>query len=379
MIKVAFIGTVSKEWMGGLNYFKNLLFALSTLKNEDIEVFVFVGKNTDADIKNIFRKFATIIEESIFDRRSFDWFLWRLENKFLKTNFILENILKKHNIHLLSHSDEVNFKLIKTINWIPDFQHLHLPDMFSSKVVNYRNKYITNLIKKSDKIILSSYDAFADFKTFAPDYLEKVEILQFVSQPEVKYFDLTQEEEIIIRKKYNIKENFFYIPNQFWKHKNHMLVFEAVKALVEKEINICIVCTGFLEDYRNKNYIEEIRFFIQKNNLENNIKLLGLVDYSEVFSLIKFSKAVINPSLFEGWSSTVEECKSVKKNMILSDLAVHKEQYPEATFFQRYNLESLCNILINYEVNEINEIESLKFRTEKFAQKYVTVVKALYD
>lgn len=97
------------------------------------------------------------------------------------------------------------------------------------------------------------------------------------------------------------------MPNQFWKHKNHMLVFKAINELKKENVEICLVCTGHLDDYRNKNYILEIK----NNNLEKNIKLLGLV-----FALIKFSKAVINPSLFEGWSSTVEECKSVGKNMI---------------------------------------------------------------
>jgi hypothetical protein len=84
--------------------------------------------------------------------------------------------------------------------------------------------------------------------------------------------------------------------------------------------DICLVCTGYMNDRRNKTYINEIKEFIQINKLHKYIRLLGLVDYEDVFALIKFSEAVINPSLFEGWSSTVEECKSVKKHMILSDL-----------------------------------------------------------
>ena len=44
MIRVGFIGTLSKEWMGGLNYFKNLFFALDTYAGKDIKLIVFVGK-----------------------------------------------------------------------------------------------------------------------------------------------------------------------------------------------------------------------------------------------------------------------------------------------------------------------------------------------
>lgn len=196
------------------------------------------------------------------------------------------------------------------------------------------------------------------------------------SQPNSRYFELNENDKNNVLKKYDIKDEFFYMPNQFWKHKNHMTVFKAVNELKKDGIQICVVCTGHLADYRNKTYIDEIKNFIKINNLEKNIKLLGLVEYEDVFTLIKFSKAVINPSLFEGWSSTVEECKSVEKNMILSDLDVHKEQYPNATFFERNSVESLKNILKNYKKENIDSnIESLEIRTKKFADTYVSICK----
>ena len=122
------------------------------------------------------------------------------------------------------------------------------------------------------------------------------------------------------------------------------------------------------------------QLFIKNNNLYNNIRLLGLIDYEEVFSLIKFSKAVINPSLFEGWSSTVEECKSVGKNMILSDLDVHIEQYPSATFFERNSIKSLKFTLLNYDNSNLsNDIESIEKRTEIFSNKYLNIIKEVLN
>ena len=376
MIKVGFIGAVSKEWMGGLNYFNNLLFAIDSLNNKELQIFVFVGKKTDEDIKNMFRKYATVIEDRIFDRKSLKWFLMKLEQKIFKTNFLLENILKKYDIQVLSHTSITKFKNIKTINWIPDFQHIHLPQMFSKKEIENRDKSFIQIIKESDVVVLSSFDALKDLRKFSSEYQNKARVLQFVSQPNSRYFELNENNKNNVLKKYDIKDDFFYMPNQFWKHKNHMRVFTAINELKKDGIQICIVCTGHLADYRNKTYIDEIKNFIKINNLEKNIKLLGLVEYEDVFALIKFSKAVINPSLFEGWSSTVEECKSVEKNMILSDLDVHKEQYPNATFFERNSVESLKNILKNYKKENIDSnIESLEIRTKKFADTYVSICK----
>ena len=375
MIKVGFIGSVSKEWMGGLNYFKNLLFAINSIEKKELEVFVFVGKKIDIKTKRIFQEYANVIEDSMFDRKSIKWFLSKIEQKIFKTNILLENILKKHSIQILSHAAITNLKTIKTINWIPDFQHIHLPQMFSEKEIQNRNNNFLKLIRDSDLIVLSSFDALKDMKKFAPNYEYKARVLQFVSQPNSRYFELDEHDKSLLLQKYEIKDDFFYIPNQFWKHKNHMMIFEAIHELKKDGVEINIVCTGYLGDYRNKTYIDDIRKVLKLNNLEDNIKLLGLVDYEDVFALIKFSKAVINPSLFEGWSSTVEECKSVGKNMILSDLDVHKEQYPNAIFFKRDSIKSLKEVLKSYKIENESNVEPLEARTKKFANIYSSICK----
>ena len=375
MIKVGFIGSVSKEWIGGLNYFKNLLFAINSIEEKELEVFVFVGKKIDIKTKRMFQEYATVIEDSMFDRKSIKWFLSKIEQKIFKTNILLENILKKHSIQILSHAAITNLKTIKTINWIPDFQHIHLPQMFSEKEIQNRNNNFLKLIRDSDLIVFSSFDALKDMKKFAPNYEDKARVLQFVSQPNSRYFELDEHDKSLLLQKYKIKDDFFYIPNQFWKHKNHMMIFEAINELKKDGVEINIVCTGYLGDYRNKTYIDDIRKVVKLNNLEDNIKLLGLVDYEDVFALIKFSKAVINPSLFEGWSSTVEECKSVGKNMILSDLDVHKEQYPNAVFFKRDSIESLKEVLKFYKIENESNVEPLEARTKKFANIYSSICK----
>jgi len=379
MIRVGFIGAVSKEWMGGVNYFKNLLFAISILDNKEIEPIVFVPTKLDNDIKAMFREYAQVIEHPMFDRKNILWFFWKVFKKLFNTNFLLDRLLKKYKIEVLSHSDIINLKACKTINWIPDFQHLYLPHMFEATEVKRRDNHFLDLAKYSDAIVLSSYDALKDFNQFAPQYSHKANVLQFVSQPDKRYFKLNSEDEKNLRDKYNILTKFFYIPNQFWKHKNHMIVFEAVRLLKDQGIHITIVCTGYLHDYRNKEYIKILMDFISEYHLNEHIKILGLVDYSDVFTLIKFSQAVINPSLFEGWSSTVEECKSVEKIMILSDLNVHKEQYPNALFFERNNASALANILESLNSLNINDsvlIDTVK-QTKLFAQTYQTIIKGI--
>jgi glycosyltransferase involved in cell wall biosynthesis len=45
------------------------------------------------------------------------------------------------------------------------------------------------------------------------------------------------------------------------------------------------------------------------------------------------SIAVLQPSLFEGWSTVVEDARVVGRPVILSDIAVHREQNPPGARF----------------------------------------------
>ena len=60
--------------------------------------------------------------------------------------------------------------------------------------------------------------------------------------------------------------------------------------------------------------------------MKANFRYLGMIPLDHVYALLRASVALINPSRFEGWSTTVEEAKSFGVPMILSDIDVHREQ-----------------------------------------------------
>jgi glycosyltransferase involved in cell wall biosynthesis len=115
--------------------------------------------------------------------------------------------------------------------------------------------------------------------------------------------------------------------------------------------------------------------------LNNYFNLLGFVPYKHVVSLLFHSNILINPSLFEGWSTTVEEGKILDKKMILSNLNVHKEQAPmKATFFNPNNAEDLAKKIIKlHNIKDNNlKISTLKKKYKKdrtyFANQFLTIV-----
>jgi hypothetical protein len=110
---------------------------------------------------------------------------------------------------------------------------------------------------------------------------------------------------------------------------------------------VTVVCTGSSSDLRNDKYFSGLMDRVQRAGLESRFRVLGQVEYSDVVALMHHATAVLNPSLFEGWSTTVEEAKAQGKLMILSSLPVHVEQAQEhrAKFFPPEDAGALAKLL----------------------------------
>jgi glycosyltransferase involved in cell wall biosynthesis len=105
-----------------------------------------------------------------------------------------------------------------------------------------------------------------------------------------------------VQKDYSLPDRFFLISNQFWTHKNHLVVFEALKILRERSVFPVVVCTGSLYDFRQPDYSNTILQAIHKLGVARQVNLLGLIPRPDQIQLLRRSLAVIQPSLFEGWN-----------------------------------------------------------------------------
>ena len=395
MIKVAFWYDRPKEYTGGLNYMRNLLFALAQIENKKIHPYIFFGRRVESEIVRSFEGLATVVQTSVLDRKSLAWYLHKILLRLFNSCLMVHLVIKRYGISIISHAEHINggSRLFKVISWIPDFQYLHLPDLFPGLNILEETNRMRKIAVDSDALILSSYAALEDYYRIAnSESGARVTVLQFVSQPSYVFqAAIEPPTRGKIEARYGFKGNFFFLPNQFWRHKNHAIVFAAVKALKERGIEVLLLCTGNLRDYRMKDtsYIDGLYKYIDDNNLGQNIKILGAIDYIDVLFLMRNSVAIINPSRFEGWSSTVEEAKSMGKRLILSNIPVHQEQNPSgALFFDPDDEQGLSQAMAACWASPIDTIskedekqaaEGLHQRTLAYAEGYSRVVLALDD
>jgi glycosyltransferase involved in cell wall biosynthesis len=265
--------------------------------------------------------------------------LW-LARQFSLRNFdsdpLLTRFLRKHHIDLLSHSGNLGRNPgIKTLAWLYDFQFLHLPEYWQAKHIRWAEQRYRAACTQCDGVIVSSCDALADLIRFAPWCRAAKFVLPFVSNP-VDFAKLPSKAHLC--ETYSLPSDFFYIPNQFWTSKNHRLAIDALAELKRNGVLTTIVCTGKTFDGRRPEFFAELMSYCEEVGVSDRFKVLGVIPYLHTQGLMAYARAIVNPSRFEGWSTTVEEAKTLHRRLLLSDIAVHREQSP--AFGQFFSVDS---------------------------------------
>ena len=331
-------------WAGGSEYVRNLVRAIRAT-GEEVRISLFGGEPQRAE----WEKHAELFDSMSFVpvRKKRGWL-----DRFRASNRDFVSAVARSEVEFLypfTYDNEYNVGVSLPLGelpcrwaaWIPDFQHRHLPQLFTEKEIGKRNRGIEAVVGEAKKVVLSSESAAADFRSFYPAHAAKADVLRFATFPDANWYEPFEGENLDW-----LPPRYFVVCNQFWSHKNHALVFKALEILAARGTRPMIVCTGALVDFRQPEHTERLLQQMHRAGVGAQVMLLGLVPRRLQIEIIRRSLAVVQPSLFEGWSTVVEDARVLGKATLLSGLAVHKEQNPpSARFFPGTDAEALATFL----------------------------------
>jgi len=345
-LRIAFGNLCQRGWIAGCHYLKNLFLALEML-DEPPERYLIVGDDARDDSYEMLLPHLTGVLHYPPRRPFAERARYALQARSglpLGAVNPMAYLLRDAGIDVVFASKSLGSDFgLPLMIWIPDFQHLHLPQFFSEEDRQRRSQRYTTWSRLADRVVLSSQHARDDLHSFAPEQANKARVLPFVAQ-----VSQTTEDPAQVAAQYHLPDRFIYLPNQFWAHKNHALVVEALALLRESHPEIVVVCSGNIVDSRQPMHINHLLTRAAQAGIHRQLHLLGMIPFAHILPLMRQSVAVLNPSLFEGWSTTVEEVKSLGKAILLSDIPVHREQNPPAaTFFEPYDPQALADALVH--------------------------------
>ena len=354
-LRIGLIMQGGRGWVGGIEYIKNIILALGSLPTEvrsTFELCLICSQSLDSTLYNQVRPHLNNIyyqEVELAPLTLQNRIRWKIiRTLFKQHNLRFESFLVKQNFDFVYpyFSQSVGHKSYRSAEWIADFQHKHLPQFFDKQEIKWRDQLFTLIACHASTVVLSSKTAKSDLQQFFPEAVHKSKVLSFKASPDHKWYEANP---LQTQQEYSLPDRFFLVSNQFWQHKNHLVLFKALKLLSEKSIHPLIICTGYIYDFRQPDYSDTILQTIHKFGIAQQIYLLGLIPRFDQIQLMRRSLAVIQPSLFEGWSTVVEDARTLGKKIILSDISVHLEQNPpNSIFFECNSPESLVSLLADW-------------------------------
>lgn len=366
--KLGLIFEYQERWIGGTYYVLNIIHALNTL-DESIkpEITIISAKKEDFDYVKLATKYPFLSFIKLRKKRKID----SLIKIYKKLKYIYKAQTIDVDFDMVFPNPDEHYIIKNDTSkcyWIADFQEDHLPELFSEDDIVERKQHQIKIAVTAKKLILSSNDALQDYKRLYPFSKNNPLVLPFaVSNRIYSKIDFK-----VLQNKFKTRKSYFFCANQFWIHKNHIVVLEAVKKLKADGIDIQVLFSGKDHDYRQPDLLDNLKKFVTDNNLIDNIKFLGFIDRNEMLNLMKYSEAVIQPSLFEGWSTVNEDAKSLGKYIIASDLNVNKEQLQNNfSIFKATDSDSLTETIKNFIKTppvwvETDYEENIKVFAEKF-------------
>lgn len=379
-MRVAFTLIDSSKWTGGYNYLLNLFRTMRKYQSVRIRPVLFCGEDTaEGDLQPFYAMDGLdVVRTPVFNAREKQRRI--ILSLLLGKDSAALRVFQKHQIDVVFENATFygwNFPL-PIIAWMPDFQHRNMQEQFGF-VAYWRRELGFRAQVASDRILMvSSEDARKDCELFYPRAINNTTVVRFATPISAK---MIENDPVGTVQEYRLPSQFFYLPNQFWKHKNHCVVIEALGLLKQQGCELVVAVSGNQKDPRHPEYLAELNARIKSLGLYNNFRMLGLIPRRHVISLMRTCTALINPSYFEGWSSTVEEARTLGVSLLLSDIGVHREQMEDnATYFPPDNAavlaEKLKKIALEVPVSSVGIDKSIYINDDnvrRFACDFVAV------
>lgn len=325
---------------GGVRQYSAGLLNLFLDLHKDYNFFIYHDGNDDV-IMNILKdnpEFTlirsidyTFTNKELAKEKIF-WLYNRTKNLLIKKigynkDTILNKIIRINKIDIIHCPNQYipNNASAKLITTLHDVQELHFPEFFTAEQRAYRAVHFKDYIERADKVIVSYNHVKEDLIKFFDKNPKDINVLLI----KMNNLWFNKFKNIRFSKVQNVPEHFILYPANFWKHKNHERLIEAIKYIkIEKEIEIKLVLTG---DY-NFDHGIYIKDLIKKYNLDSQIEVLGIVDEITLYNLYKTSLGVVIPTLYEAGSFPLMESILLEVPVICSNTTSLPETIGDSEF-----------------------------------------------
>ncbi len=268
----------------------------------------------------------------------------------------------------------------KKIVFVHDMAYKSCPETMDSKVLKIIERNMQNTCKRADCIVTVS--EFSKQEIIKYMGVDKDKIYVMPSGVDLDWYtpNYTDENVLMIREKYGIKEEYLLYLGTLEPRKNISKLIDAYYILIKNNMNIPMLVIAGKKGWLYDEIIEKVKQY----QLEDKVKFTGYVSKEEAPILLKGAMLFVFPSIYEGFGLPPLEAMACGTPVIISDAASLPEVVSDAGIkVNPYNIEDLAKAMkLLIDDSELRAFYSKKGlqQAAKFSwQNSKNILKAIYQ
>jgi glycosyltransferase involved in cell wall biosynthesis len=207
------------------------------------------------------------------------------------------------------------------------------PEVSAFGETNSREYFYINTCRFATLVLVDSEKGKADVLRFYGDLIDEDRIRILPYYPPIEGRELPDQSQLDhVRSKYNLPQRYFFYPAQFWPHKNHKLILQAIKLIADQTGEIIpIVFCGAYWSYIMATNFKEVMAMAAQFGIADHVRYLGSVPDEDMAALYTLSTGLVMPTFFGPTNIPPLESWHFGRPVITSDIEGLREQNGDAS------------------------------------------------
>ncbi len=228
----------------------------------------------------------------------------------------------------------------RTVGVIHDLMHRHerhFPEVSQRGLFHRRERHYRNICAAATIILVDSAVGKSHvIEAYGVD-ADRIQVLPYVAPP---YMEDAEPSDFYRR--YTLPDSFVFYPAQFWKHKNHVRLLQALSLALASVPDLHLVLAG-----SGKNANAEVMQTIEALRLQDRVKIMGYVPDEDMPGFYRRALGLIMPTFFGPTNIPPLEAMAVGCPVAVSNIYAMPEQVGDAALlFDPSSVDEIAQAIV---------------------------------